>query len=237
MGLLHFQHRPVHHISSVHSWWQISIKLIWIALEVKLPQSSLPLRIWNPCQLLHHICLSSAAIYLNPQLTTADVNPLSIIAAADCVSQLRNSWVDPDKSTPAHKDAVSKMALLVLCFHVLWWTPATVLVQESSTNARFRPILVSGSGGASRLLVFQYGIFKIGYIFKYDIQQKNLQIYPVCIWQWLPLHKVCPLPLLLCAKSRTIRLLFSSSFLCCFVFIVCIYTHAQAQLCGGAGFT
>ena len=121
------------------------------------------------------------------------------------------------------------------------WTPATVhlkswfssCLQESSTNARFRPILVSGSGGASRLLVFQYGIFKIGYIFKYDIQQKNLQIYPVCIWQWLPLHKVCPSPLLLCAKSRTVRLLFSSSFLCCFVFIVCIYTHTQAQLWWG----
>ena len=71
-------------------------------------------------------------------------------------------------------------------------------------------------------------LFLIGLnIFKYDIQQKNLQIYPVCIWQWLPLHKVCPSPLLLCAKSRTIRLLFSSSFLCCFVFIVCIYTHTH----------
>ena len=209
---------------------------IWIALEVKLPQSSLPLRIWNPCRLLHHMPVIGGHI---SESAADDSWRESVInnCSADCVSQLRNSWVDPDKSTPAHKDAVSKMVLLVLSFHVLWWTPATVLVQESSTNARFRPILVSGSGGASRLLVFQYGIFKIGYIFKYDIQQKNLQIYPVCIWQWLPLHKVCPSPLLLCAKSRTIRLLFSSSFLCCFVFIVCIYTHTQVQLCGGAGFT
>ena len=202
MGLLHFQHLPAHHISSVHSWWQISIKLIWIALEVKLPQSSLPLRIWNPCQLLHHMPVIAGHI---SESAADDSWRESVInnCSADCVSQLRNSWVDPDKSTPAHKDAVSKMALLVLCFQVLWWTPATVLVQESSRNARFRPILVSGSGGASRLLVFQYGIFRIGYIFKYDIQQKNLQIYPVCIWQWLPLHKVCPLsPLIVCEKQN-----------------------------------
>ena len=120
MGLLHFQHRPVHHISSVHSWWQISIKLIWIALEVKLPQSSLPLRIWNPCRLLHHMPVIAGHI---SESAADDSWRESVInnCSADCVSQLHNSWVDPDKSTPAHKDAVSKVALLVLCFHVLWW--------------------------------------------------------------------------------------------------------------------
>ena len=115
MGLLHFQHLPAHHISSVHSWWQISIKLIWIALEVKLPQSSLPLRIWNPCQLLHHMPVIAGHI---SESAADDSWRESVInnCSADCVSQLRNSWVDPDKSTPAHKGAVSKMALLVLCF-------------------------------------------------------------------------------------------------------------------------
>ena len=108
MGLLHFQHRPVHHISSVHSWWQISIKLIWIALEVKLPQSSLPLRIWNPCRLLHHMPVIGGHI---SESAADDSWRESVInnCSADCVSQLHNSWVDPDKSTPVHKDAVSKV--------------------------------------------------------------------------------------------------------------------------------
>ena len=57
------------------------------------------LRKWNPCQLLHY--LPVIATHLNPQLKRADANPLSIIAGADCISQLQNSWEDPDKSTPA----------------------------------------------------------------------------------------------------------------------------------------
>ena len=145
MGLLHFQHLPAHHISSVHSWWQISIKLIWIALEVKLPQSSLPLRIWNPCQLLHHMPVIAGHI---SESAADDSWRESVInnCSADCVSQLHNSWVDPDKSTPAQWAVLTKVLFqrwLCLCYVFMFcdehqqpfiWRASLVLVYRKAAQ-------------------------------------------------------------------------------------------------------
>ena len=56
--------------------------------------------------------------------------------------------------------------------------------------------------------------------------KKNLQIYPVCIWQWLPLHKVCPSPSYCVRKAELLGCFFLLLF-CAALFSSSAFTHTH----------